>query len=121
MTGRHSTDLSGVGAGRPPPLSDVSWFWRQSHLPDPQKKKKKKKKKWHEVEAGAMCKWNLHGGGDVGAMRTRWYGGGSEEELSGARRAEVGLCHRSESSGERGMIETRGNTRNKSGNIRKSP
>jgi len=28
-----------------------------------------------------MCKWNLHRGGDVEAMRTRWYGGGSEEEL----------------------------------------
>jgi len=49
-----------------------------------------------------MCKWNLHRGGDVGAMRTRWYGGGSEEELSGARRAEAGLCYRSESSNERG-------------------
>jgi len=68
-----------------------------------------------------MCKWNLHRGGDVGAMRTWWNGGGSKEELSGAHRAEAGLCYRSESSSERGMIEARGNTRNKSGNIRKSP
>jgi len=45
------------------------------------KKKKKKKKKWKEVEAGVMCKWNLHRGGEVEAMRTRWYGSGSEEEL----------------------------------------
>jgi len=28
-----------------------------------------------------MCEWNLHRGGEVEAMRTRWYGGGSEEEL----------------------------------------
>jgi len=28
-----------------------------------------------------MCKWNLHRGGEVEAMRTRWYGSGSEEEL----------------------------------------
>ena len=28
-----------------------------------------------------MCKWDLHRGGDVEAMRTRWNGGGSEEEL----------------------------------------
>jgi len=28
-----------------------------------------------------MCKWNLHRGGEVEAMRTRWYRGGSEEEL----------------------------------------
>ena len=37
--------------------------------------------RWGEVEAGVMCKWNLHRGGEVEAMRTRWYGGGSEEEL----------------------------------------
>jgi len=68
-----------------------------------------------------MCKWNLHRGGDVGAMQTQWYRGGSEEELGGAHRAEVGLYYRSESSSERGMTQTRGNTRYKSGNIRKSP
>jgi len=45
MMGRHSMELSAAGAGRPFPLSDFSWFWRQSRLPDPQKKKKKKKKK----------------------------------------------------------------------------
>jgi len=28
-----------------------------------------------------MCKWNLHRGSDVEAMRMRWYGSGSEEEL----------------------------------------
>jgi len=28
-----------------------------------------------------MCKWNLHRGGEVEAMRTRWHGSGSEEEL----------------------------------------
>ena len=28
-----------------------------------------------------MCKWNLHRGSEVEAMRTRWYGSGSEEEL----------------------------------------
>jgi len=76
--GRHSADLSGAGAGRPVPLADLSCSRRQSRLPDPQKKKKKK---WHEVEAGAMCKWDLHRGGDVEAMQTRWNGGGSEEEL----------------------------------------
>ena len=37
--------------------------------------------RWEEVEVGAMCKWNLHRGGDVEAMRTQWYGSGSEEEL----------------------------------------
>jgi len=42
MMGRHSIDQSDTGAGRPSPLSDFSWFWRQSRLPDPQKKKKKK-------------------------------------------------------------------------------
>ena len=68
-----------------------------------------------------MCKWNLHRGGDVGAMRTRWHGGGSEEELGGARRAEAGLYYRSESSSEQGTTQSRGNTRYKSGNIRKSP
>jgi len=110
-------ELLAAGAGRPLPLSNFSWFRQQSRLPDPQKKKKK----WHEVEAGAMCKWNLHRGGDVEAMRTQWHGGGSEEELSGARRAEAGLCYRSESSSERRMTQSRGNTRYKSGNIRKSP
>jgi len=68
-----------------------------------------------------MCKWNLHRGGDVEAMRTRWHGGGSEEELGGARRAEAGLYYRSESSSERRMTQPRGNTRYKSGNVRKSP
>ena len=68
-----------------------------------------------------MCKWNQHRGGEVEAMRTRWYGGGSEEGLSGARRAEAGLHYRSESSSKRGMIQTRGNTGYKSGNTRKSP
>jgi len=33
------------------------------------------------VEAGVMCKWNLHRGGEVEAIRTQWYGSGSEEEL----------------------------------------
>jgi len=47
--GRHSTGLSVDGARRPSPLSDFSWCWRQSHLPDPPKKKKKK---WNEVELG---------------------------------------------------------------------
>ena len=42
------------------------------------KKKKKKKKKWNEVEAGVMCKWNLHRGGEVEAMRAWWYGSGSK-------------------------------------------
>jgi len=28
-----------------------------------------------------MCKWNLHRGSDVEAMRTRWNRSGSEEEL----------------------------------------
>ena len=28
-----------------------------------------------------MCEWNLHRGGEVEAMRTRWHGSGSEEEL----------------------------------------
>jgi len=28
-----------------------------------------------------MCEWNLHRGGEVEAMRMRWYGGGREEEL----------------------------------------
>ena len=43
--GCHSMELSDDGAGRPSPLSDFSWFWRQSRLPDPQKKKKKSGKK----------------------------------------------------------------------------
>jgi len=68
-----------------------------------------------------MCKWNLYRGGDVEAMRTRWYGGGSEEELGGARRAEAGLHYRSESSSKWEMTQINGNTRYKSGNIRKSP
>jgi len=51
----------------------------------------------------------------------RWHGGGSKEELGGARRAEVGLYYRSESSREQRMTQSRGNTRYKSGNIRKSP
>jgi len=68
-----------------------------------------------------MCKWNLHRGGDVEAMRTRWHRGGSEEELSGARRAEVGLHYWSESSSERRIIQTWGNTGYRLGNIRKSP
>ena len=42
MMGRHSTDLSIAGAGRPVPLFDPSCSRRQSRLPDPQKKKKKK-------------------------------------------------------------------------------
>ena len=42
MMGRHSTELSAEGAGRPVPLSDLSWCRRQSRLPDPPKKKKKK-------------------------------------------------------------------------------
>jgi len=29
-----------------------------------------------------MCKWNLHRGGEVEAMRTWWYRSGSEEELA---------------------------------------
>ena len=36
-----------------------------------------------------MCKWNLHRGGEVEAMRTRWYGSGSKEglvERAGRRR-----------------------------------
>jgi len=45
MMGRHSTDLSATGAGRPLPLSGLSCSRRQSRLPDPPKKKKKKKKK----------------------------------------------------------------------------
>jgi len=28
-----------------------------------------------------MCKWNLHRGGEVEAMRTQWYRSGSKEEL----------------------------------------
>jgi len=28
-----------------------------------------------------MCNWNLHRDGEVEAMRTQWYGSGSEEEL----------------------------------------
>jgi len=68
-----------------------------------------------------MCKWNLHRGGDVEAMRTRWHRGGSEEELGGARRAEVGPYYQSESSSEQRMTQPRGNTRYKSGNVRKSP
>ena len=51
MMGRHSTDLSFAGAGRPLPLSDLSCSRRQSRLPDPPKKKKKKKK-WKEAEVG---------------------------------------------------------------------
>jgi len=55
-----------------------------------------------------MCKWNLHKGGDVEAMQMWWYGGGSKEELGGVCRAEAeaGLYYRSESSSERGMIQT---------------
>jgi len=33
------------------------------------------------VGAGVMCKWNLHRGGEVEAMRPWWYGSGSKEEL----------------------------------------
>jgi len=77
MMGHHSIELSAVGDGRPSPPSDPSWFWRQSRLPDPPKKKKKKKK-WNEVEAGAMCKWNLHRGGEVEAIQTQWHGSGSK-------------------------------------------
>jgi len=40
-------ELSAAGARRPSPLSDFSWFWQQSCLPDPQKKKKKK---WREAD-----------------------------------------------------------------------
>ena len=80
MMGHHSMELSAAGARKPPPLPDFSWFQQQSRLPDPPKKKKKKKK-WNEVEVGVMCKWNLHGGSEVEAMRTWWYRGGSEEEL----------------------------------------
>jgi len=47
MMGRHSTDLSTAGAGRPLPLIDLSCSQRQSRLPDPQKKKKKK---WREAD-----------------------------------------------------------------------
>jgi len=39
-----------------------------------------------------MCEWNLHRGGEVEAMRTRWYGSGSEEELverAGRRRVHT--------------------------------
>jgi len=39
-----------------------------------------------------MCEWNLHRGGEVEAMRTQWYGGGSEEELverAGRRRVHT--------------------------------
>jgi len=68
-----------------------------------------------------MCEWNLHRGSDVEAMRTRWYGGGSEEELGVVRRVEAGLHHQSKSSSEWEMTQTKGNTRHKSGNIRKSP
>ena len=121
MTGCHSIEPSREGPGDQLPSPTFHGFGgRAASLTHPKKKKKKKKSgtKWRR---GAMCKWNLHRGGDMGAMRTRWYGGGSEEELSGARRAEAGLCYRSESSSEWGMIDTRGNTRNKSGNIRKSP
>ena len=28
-----------------------------------------------------MCKWNLHRGGEVEAIQTWWYRGGSKEEL----------------------------------------
>jgi len=79
--GRYSTGVSAIGAGRPPPRPDLLCSQRQSRLPDPPKKKKK----WKEVEAGVMCKWNLHRGGEVEAMRTRWYGSGSEEELWSAQ------------------------------------
>jgi len=53
-----------------------------------------------------MCKWNLHRGGDVEAMQTQWYGGGSEEELGGAHRVEAGLYYRSKSSSEQGVTQT---------------
>jgi len=68
-----------------------------------------------------MCKWNQHRGSEVEAMRMQWYGGGSKEELSGAHRAEAGLHYRGESSSKWGMIQMRGNTGYKPGNIRKSP
>ena len=114
------TEFSLGGAGRSTsPHSEIQRFGGRATSLTHQKKKKKKK--WRGVEAGAMCKWNLHRGGDVEAMRMRWYGGGSEEGLSGARRAEVGLHYRSESSSEWKMIQTWGNTGYKSGNIRKSP
>jgi len=48
--GRHSTDLSVAGAGRPLPLSDLSCSRRQSRLPDPQKKKKKKSGKKQRLD-----------------------------------------------------------------------
>jgi len=76
--GRHSIELSGAGAGSPLPLSDVFMVL-----------KKKKKKKWKEAEAGVVWKWELHTGSEVEAMRTRWYGSGSEEgivERTGRRR-----------------------------------
>jgi len=50
MMGHHSLESSAVEDGRPLPLSDLSRFQRQSHLPDPQKKKEKKK--WREAEVG---------------------------------------------------------------------
>jgi len=65
--GHHSIELSVTGAGRPSPLSDFSWFRRQSRLPDPPKKKKKKKK-WQEAGAGGVWRWELHTGSEVEAM-----------------------------------------------------
>jgi len=55
-----------------------------------------------------VWRWKLHTGSEVEAMRTRWNGGGSEEELSGARRAGTGLYYWSESSSERRVIQTQG-------------
>jgi len=66
--GRHSIELSVAGDRRPFLPPDLSWFRRQSRLPDPQKKKKKKKKKWKEAEAGVVWKWKLHTGSEVEAM-----------------------------------------------------
>ena len=50
-------------------------------------------------------------------MERKW----KRRGISGARRAEAGLHYRSESSSERGITQSRGNTRYQSGNIRKSP
>jgi len=68
------------GPGDHFPLLASSWTQWQSDFPDPPKKKKKKKE-WREVEAGAMCKWNLHRGSEVEAMQMQWYRSGSKEEL----------------------------------------
>ena len=53
-----------------------------------------------------VWRWKLHTGSEVEAMQTRWNGGGSEEELGGAHRAEAGLYYRSESSSERRVIQS---------------